>query len=136
MRFALTLLLLLAGCAHKPSSETPNEAPFESITGHVFYRERIALDPAAQVEIELADVSRADAPAVPIANQNIPAAGKNVPIAFDLRYDPAAIDPKHTYAVRARITLDGKLLWTSDTAYPVITHGAPDTAEILVKKQP
>ena len=133
-RAAFLVLVLLAGCAHKPG--TPSEAPFASITGHVFYRERIALDPAAQVEVELADVSRADAAAIPIANQNIPVAGKSVPIAFDLRYDQAAIDPKHTYAVSARIMRGGTVLWRSDTRYPVITHGAPDTAEILLKRLP
>src|SRR5687768_16192894 len=125
MKRLLLCLLVAADCAHKPET-TGSEDPFASVTGHVIYRERIALDPAAQVEVELADVSRADAPAVPIANQNIPAAGKSVPILFDLRYDQAAIDPKHTYAVSARITREGTVLWRSDTRYPVITHGAPD----------
>jgi putative lipoprotein len=124
------LLLLFAGCTHAPPPES--EAPFPAITGHVFYRERVALDPNAQVELELADVSRADAPAIPVANQNIKAAGRNVPIAFDLRYDPAAIDRRHTYAVRARITFDGRVIWRGDPV-PVLTHGAGDTAEILLR---
>ena len=47
-----------------------------------------------------------------------------------LPYDPAGIDPRATYAVRARITLDGRLLFTSDTLHPVITNGAATRVEV------
>jgi putative lipoprotein len=36
------------------------------------------------------------------------------------------------YGVRATIRHDGKLLFTSDTHYPVLTRGAGNTAEVLL----
>jgi len=48
------------------------------------------------------------------------------PVPFQVSFDPAEIDPRYTYNVRATITHEGKLLYTSTYAYPVITRGAPD----------
>ena len=104
------------------------------VTGTVTYRERIALLPGSVVRVTLQDVSRADAPATVLAEQTITTAGENVPIPFELSYDPAHIDPRHRYVVRAEIRDGaGALQWTSDTAYPTITVGAPsDGLELLV----
>jgi len=38
-----------------------------------------------------------------IATQTIPAEGRQVPIPFELTYDPALIDQTQTYLVAARI---------------------------------
>ncbi len=97
------------------------------ITGTVTYRNRSALSPAAVIEVTLADVSRADAPAIVISTQRIEAGGKQPPFAYELSYDPVQIDPKHTYSVSARITEGDELLFISDTVYPVLTRGAPMT---------
>lgn len=99
------------------------------VTGTAFYRERIALPPGAVFEAVLEDVSRADAPAVEIS-RDAEAERLGPPFDFVLAYEPAAIDPAATYAVRAQITLDGKLLFASDTHHPVITGGAPTEVEI------
>ena len=106
------------------------------LTGTVTYRERIALLPGSVVRVTLQDVSRADAPAEAIDGQTITTSGENVPIPFTLTYDPAQIDLRHRYTVRAEIRDGaGGLLWTSDTAYPVITGGAPgDAVDILVRR--
>jgi uncharacterized lipoprotein YbaY len=84
----------------------------------------MALPPAAVFEAALEDVSRADAPAETIARTRVASPG-NSPISFTLAYDPGKILPDHRYVVRARILLDDKLLFTSDTAAPVITRGSP-----------
>jgi len=103
------------------------------ITGTVTYRNRSALPPTAVIEVTLADISLADAPAKVISTQRIEANGKQVPFPYELRYDPAQIDPRLTYAVSARITEGEKLLFISDTVYPVLTRGAPMTGvDILV----
>jgi len=103
------------------------------ITGTVTYRNRSALPPTAAIEVTLADISLADAPAKVISTQRIEANGKQVPFPYELRYDPAQIDPRLTYAVSARITEGDKLLFISDTVYPVLTRGAPMTGvDILV----
>jgi uncharacterized lipoprotein YbaY len=102
------------------------------LTGTVTYRQKIALPDNAIVEVTLADVSRADAAATVIATQTIETLGAQVPIPFELTYDPAAIDPRMTYAVSARITVDGKLTWINDTRYSVLTRDAPVTGVDIV----
>ena len=90
----------------------------QSIQGTATYRERMALPPAAVFEAVLEDVSRADAKAESIARTRLTSPG-NPPIAFTIAYEPAKIQSNHRYVVRARILLDEKLLFTTDTATPV-----------------
>lgn len=105
----------------------------EKIQGSVTYRERIALPPTAQLEIVLADVSLADAPYRKISDLKITPVGQ-VPIQFTIEYDPTKINPSFTYAVMARITDGGKLLFVNDTSYQVITRGRPNTVEMVLKR--
>ena len=103
------------------------------ITGTVTYRQRVALPADSVIEVQLQDVSRADAPAEIVASQTITTAGENVPIPFELTYDPAQIDPRFTYALRATITLDSELSWTSTEAHLVLTNGQPASGvEVVV----
>jgi len=108
-------------------------ATMSKMTGTVGYRERIALPPAATIRVQLVDVSRADAPADVLGEQLIEAAGRQVPFAFEIRYDPARIDERMSYAVQARIEDGGRLLFISDQSYPVITRGAPTAVNLLLK---
>ena len=78
------------------------------VTGSVTYLQRIALSPAALVQVELVDLSRADAPAVVLAEETI-RPEHQVPIPFELVYDRSKIDPARRYGVQARIT-DGDRL--------------------------
>jgi len=105
----------------------------DKIQGSVTYRERIALPPNAQLEIVLADVSLADAPYKAIAEKKIIPAGQ-VPIQFELNFDPNKIMSNYTYAVMARITEDGKLLFINDQSYQVLTRGRPNTVEMVLKR--
>jgi putative lipoprotein len=104
-----------------------------AITGTVAYLERSALPPDAVVEVQLQDVSAQDAPATIVADVKIPAEGKEVPIAFRIPYASAHIDPTHSYVVRAIIMSGGSRMFTSTTAYPVITRGAPTEVAIMVQ---
>jgi putative lipoprotein len=101
------------------------------VSGRVFYRERIAMPPGAVLTVSLLDVSRADAAADLIARIDVPEPG-NVPIDFEIPYDRSLIDAAHTYSVRATIEVDGRLAWTTDTAHPAITGGAPRDVEIML----
>ena len=116
-----------------PSGRTPDAA----VRGTVTYRERLALTPGATLVMELRDVSYADAAAPLIARQTITAPGQ-VPIAFEVGYSREDIDPRNTYSVQARIVeSDGRLAFTNDTAYDVITRGNPDRVDmVLVLVQP
>lgn len=110
----------------------PALAQGAAITGTAAYRERIALPPGAVLEVELVDISRADAPAERIAATRVEVQGQ-VPIAFTLPYDPARIRPERRYAVQARLTGDG-MAWRNDAIVPVLTHGAGNRAEILLRR--
>lgn len=97
-----------------------------TLTGTVMYVQRIALPPSSVVRVRLEDVSRADAPSETLAEQTIPTEGRQVPIPFALEYDPSQIESERRYVVRAEIRDgEGALRWTTDTAFPVLTQGAP-----------
>lgn len=117
---ALSLATLpLAACATMEPSEQP-----VTVTGQISYRERIALPPTAQVEITLADVSLMDAPAKTIAQQRFTADGRQVPFAFSLTVDQRPLDPRHSYAVSARISdASGRLMFITDTRNSVAFDG-------------
>ena len=73
----------------------------------------------------LEDTSRADAPSTRIAQFTKKSPG-NPPIRFTITYDPSKIIDSHTYTVRATITVEGRLMFTSTTSNPVLTGGKPD----------
>ena len=106
------------------------------MTGTVSYLQRIALPPSAVVEVRLEDVSRADAPAVTIAEQAIKPEGKQVPFPFELCYEPTRIKDRGRYVSRVRIVQGAKLLFTNTNVYPVITGGHPNSVNVIVKPIP
>jgi len=108
-----------------------DESHTATVSGTVNYRERIALTPEAVVLVQLLDVSLADASAKQIAIQTIKPKHQ-VPIPFELIYDPADIDERMTYAVRATIREGGRLLFTTDRHYPVLTRGHPHHADLVL----
>ena len=69
-------------------------ATAQSIQGTATYRERIALPPAG-----------------------------NPSIRFDIAVDLARIFPDRRYVVRARILVEDRLMFTTDSSYPVLTEG-------------
>ncbi|SHE49920.1 putative lipoprotein [Ruegeria intermedia] len=103
-----------------------------TVEGTATYRERIAVPPGATLFVELQDVSRADAPAVTLAAQRYALTG--VPAQFALTYDDALIQDRHRYVVRASVHQDGKLLFTTDTAYPVLTNDAGNSVDLVMVK--
>ncbi|MCR9385517.1 YbaY family lipoprotein [Vibrio metoecus] len=111
---------LLVGCQMNESAPKEQDK-IQSITGSVAYRERIALPDNAVVTVYLQDVSLADAPATVIAKQNFITNGMQVPLEFNLAYDSSRIKASHRYSVSARIEVDGKLRFITDTHYGVIT---------------
>ena len=129
---AICAMILSVGC-NKKTAVTPT--PLKSaITGNVMYLERIALPPNAVVQVQLQDVSRADAPAIVLGDQTI-TASHQVPIPFRIEYDPKQIEENHTYSISARITIDGQLRWTNTTAVRVLTQGNPkDNVSVRVSQ--
>ncbi len=112
-----------------PNTSTAGEI---TVSGEVFYRERIALPPNAVLTVQLSDVSLADAPASTIAEQKIDPAGQ-VPIKFEIKFDPAVTQPKASYALQARITVDDQLWFINDQRYAVDPL-KPEPQNMLLKK--
>ena len=110
-----------------------DEASARTIQGTATYRERIALPASAVLEAVPEDVSRADAPAATIASTRVASPG-NPPIAFTITYEPARILSDHRYVVRARILVEDRPLFTSDTTTPVITHGSPTSVSMMLQR--
>jgi putative lipoprotein len=103
------------------------------IRGTVTYRERMALPPDARLEVDLLDVSKADAAAERVTGATY-AIRHQVPIGFLLPYDPATIDPAHRYALTARILLGEKPMFRSEGTTPVLTQGAGERVDMLLHR--
>ncbi len=150
LRLATLALVVASGCmplaAVSPVSPNSSTEPVSVpgvpasgavasavLNGTVTYRERMALPEGAVVRVRIEDVSRADAPATVIAEEDIRPVTQ-VPVPFSLAYDPARIDVTHRYAVRAEIRdAAGQLLWTTTTNTPVFTQGGPiDGVEVVL----
>jgi putative lipoprotein len=131
MRNPLVCTLLLA-CAVLPfqspaiASSAMSETRYVDVT--VSYRERVALPPDAKLQVEIQDVSRADAPAKVMDYQRV--AISRVPITVRLGVDEALIEERNSYSVRGKIYSADKVLFRSTTATPVLTRGAPNVVDL------
>jgi putative lipoprotein len=128
----VSLLLLMAGCGESDRVRQEAAAGDESmsvIRGQVFYRERMMLPPGSEIEVQLQDISRADAMATVMASVMLDAEGGH-PYDFAIDYDPARVDPRMRYALRATISRGERLLFTT-TDY--IDPFAGGDVEVLVR---
>jgi len=132
--FLLVLQALFAvGCAHHRPAAKPVSA---QITGTVSYLQRSEVPTEATIEVTFSDVSLQDTPAIQLGHQVIKVVGKQVPIPFAIGYDSRQIVSSHTYSVEARIKVEERVLFASDTANLVLTQGRPSNIEIIVKPVP
>lgn len=119
--------LSTAGCCPAAASNEPAR-----VTGRVSYRERIAMPRGYVVRVELLDISRQDAPSEALAAVDL-TPSHQVPVPYELAFDETRIDPRHHYAIRAQILVDGRMVFTSVQTNPVITGGASRKADIWVQ---
>jgi len=100
------------------------------IAGTITYREKITLPPTAVVDVRLEDVTRADlTPTVSTARLEHPG---QVPVRFELPFDPGAIDARGRYAVRATIKDGDTVLFTSLDTVLVLTLGHSTRADLVL----
>ncbi len=98
---------------------TATETKPMTLKGTVSKLDRRALHPDSRIEIEVRDVSMADAPSKLVMGQVIQLEGAQLPRDFTLKLAPADLLPRHRYALSARILEVGKLTYLTDTLYPV-----------------
>jgi len=130
----MTRVLSFAAMSIIPALLVVPPAQTGHVTGTVTYRERVALTPSAVVEVWLEDVSRPGAPARVVATTRIVRPGQ-VPVSFDLTYGLSQIDPRHRYAVRARI-VDGAAAFATTATALVITQGHGDSVDLVLVRVP
>jgi copper homeostasis protein (lipoprotein) len=101
------------------------------IKGSATYRERIALPASAIFEATLEDVSRTDRPAVVLGRARLEPADQP-PFRFEIQYDATQVAPSRRYALRARITDGGKLLFAGERRESALpAQGETDVALLL-----
>jgi uncharacterized lipoprotein YbaY len=107
----------------------------QAVTGQAIAAEGSTLPEKNLVEVQVNDVSLADAPATQVGGLTISDV-KQFPIPFEATYNVQAIDPRHTYALNVRITDEqGNLLYINTSTSPVLTQGNPTyNVEVVVEK--
>lgn len=97
----------------------------------VSYRERIALPPDAELDVQLLDISRADARAKLLSAQRFSMTG--VPMSVQLNYDAAMIEDRARYAVRAEIWTEDKKMFQATTTLPALGGETPELDIVLMR---
>ncbi len=113
-----------------PADQSPGTAT--QVTGSVMYRERIALTPAAVVQVEVVELKQDGSPGTVIAQQTIQSPSQ-VPIPFTVAINPQRVRADGSYVVNVRIT-DGTRVFTTAAPVPVLTQGHRSSeVEVLVR---
>lgn len=137
--FLVAAAPMLSACQTPPTALSPQEeAAVLTVKGSATYRERMAAPKGSVLKVELSDTSRADAPAISLADWSDSLDDGGVPKKFTLHLNEP-LDPRFTYTLRATVTgPDGALLWTTDTVHQVSeVAGEVDAGTlVMVKVQP
>ena len=106
-----------------------------AVTGSVNIRQRIALPPDAILTVTLSDASLADAPSKVIAQRAVRTDGKQAPFNFVLPFNPADIQPNARIILSAAITVNGQLIFITDTIQEVVNRNGTRADLLLVPVQ-
>lgn len=133
--FSTTAWLLVVGflLAALACGKDAGMDDMKTIEGRVWYRERMALPPDAEIQIFLEDVARMDVPSEVIATTRFAPEGGS-PWTFSLAYDPLKLQDKGRYVLRARIESGGQLLFISTRQIPAFDSDTGAPIEILVSR--
>lgn len=118
-RFTLSGCILQVCILTACSKQAPT--PQTAITGTLSLDQPVQLAADARLELRLTDVTGVDGAAVELTS--IATRLDGLPYQYTLPFDASRIDNTHRYTVDARVFANGKLRYTTDTAYPVLTQG-------------
>lgn len=127
------LALCVSPAAHAQAQPAKD---FVTVSGSASYLQRIAMPPNAVLKVQVQDVSRADAPAQVLAESTEVFGRRQVPLAYSVSVPRSAIDPRMRYAVRATISVDGQMQFTTTRSYPVLTRGAVNKVNLVLAAVP
>jgi putative lipoprotein len=128
----LLAIMAMSGCMEK---DTGTDKSVKTLSGEVFYRERMMLPPGSTLTVALEDVSRMDVPAEILASATY-TPETAPPYAFALTYDPEQIQPNHRYALRARIESNEQLMFINMEHVPAFAVPEGQTVRMLVRRVP
>ena len=109
-------------------------AAVTSLTGTITSAEPVTLSGNATAIVTLVDQTASPEAGGIIGEQRIDGLAA-LPVAFDVPYDDARIDPKHAYAVLASV-IDGDQEWHNTEPVPAITGGPTVNLEVPVTLKP
>ena len=125
-----TALAICFGFAVKAQAQPVQDSL--TVSGDASYLQRIAMPPEAVLTVQLQDVSRADARAIVLAESRQVFGNRQVPLAYSVTVMRSAINPGLHYVVRASISVDGQIKFSTTRQYPVLTRGAPGKVNLLL----
>jgi putative lipoprotein len=125
--------LAALGCRSPGGGSGVSGAATGTVTGTVTYRERMAVPPGAELEVELLDVTQPHSPGVRMAATTVKGRVL-VPVSFSLTYNADQIDPEGEYIVQARITAGGSPLFVTTATHYVLTKGRPNEVNIVLRR--
>ena len=120
MRLASTIILISALTLVVAACSGERNA----VTGTITFDGDPAIPAGAVLSVEVRDVSLQDVSSTLIASQTIEDP-ERFPIDFAVPYEPDDIDPRATYGLQARITIQDRLIYINDTTFEVLTRGNP-----------
>jgi uncharacterized lipoprotein YbaY len=104
------------------------------VTGTLTYREPHELSAEAIAAVALVRGSALPSEDTIVATEVYDSIGQ-VPVGFELEFDPADIDPTERYTIQATI-IDGDDAWVTTTGVEVLTDGAPSDVDITLSFRP
>lgn len=114
--------------------DTAPNADTATLSGTVTYRQRIALPTNAVIKVKLLDITQPEAQPTVIAERSYNLGQRQVPVPFSLTYDPEKINPQHAYSLSAKITIDDRVWFATETPNLVLTEGKPAHADLLLQE--
>ena len=94
-----------------------------NVSGTIWIRQKVALPPDAVLTVTLSDASLADAPSKVLSQRVVRTEGKQAPFSFVLPYNPADVQPNARILLSAAVTINGKLVFITDTVQEAINNG-------------
>ena len=122
MLSGVAIAVALSACAGK-SAQVPVPAADPNGINTIWIKQRVALPPDAVLTVTLSDASLADAPSKVVAQRAVRTEGKQAPFSFVLPYNPSDVQPNARILLSAAVTINGKLVFITDTVQEAINNG-------------
>lgn len=109
------------------------ESRLAKVTGTIAYRNRIFLPQDAIAMVELREGNTGPSTGITLGAQRIDEI-RQIPIPFEIEYDPLDVNPRRTYVIHATISAAGRPLYTTVDQYAVITNGKGQQVAVSVER--